>query len=988
MGQNYSIGGGYFTSASVKDHFAAIQTLWSDDDYDTLVKRLKDMTLNFSLDKLKFAKLLQLSSSYEALVTRWFEEFSSDRASQVADGLEFLAAAIMISSGVQLFRKIMLLFSLFDLDKTGSIRRDEFTIFLKATTTGLHRMVSGLPPPASVMDLGSVAAELCGALGSQVLAQKDFVKWIAQAHHSLYYLSVLSKLLPATFAWGANFRHQLGLHPMEPSMHQLPTPLLGLEGKRVICVASHESHTLILTEEGAVWSCGSGHSGILGHGDVSDSPAPRVVEALAHTRVVAVAVGVRHSVAISDKGQVFTWGAANLGQLGHGSIDDREVHEWAHCPKTGGSFVYVARPTVVMGLFGRKVLACSASCSNFSTAVLTEQGEIYSWGNNTDGQCGQGQRCPDHKLVFVDPHMYRTAMQAIFEPRLVATSQRFARLVGGGYHTLAVDTEHRLWTWGQGLWGKLGHGDQRSMYEPKMVDTLRHHVTKDVAAGESHSVSLITLYKLTITAGPGGTSLSPFCLLGLPIGRPDRHMEAVKPSTPPGTSLQLKAFASAGLYQVGLPFRHDKDSSVINPERHSLTNIHESVVLMDRSLWEGDWLKLSTTDFDFNVVMASSGAQVSVKTGVTAPILYPPSGQWETDVDLAGKICVLDLAPRVVRGESASQEELAQAAVELAQDCLRGRGVACLCVLPPNKATFCIGNVPGAEGLKSLAYGVMSHEHGEQLRKHLARLVQTRAAASPGESLEEMRNWRECREDFTGRTYYENTVTGVKRWAPPQVLAPTEATLVIVREDAFLLRLRALLDCKPKGIIVIQQSWRPDVELVALTDSKIDLERLDVPIAMVTYEAGEELKTLVANGSKPWVSMEVQPYGGVCAWGHGTKGQLGLESIENQNFLLRTQNPLTQEENTFVNRPCYVAHLHEHQVLNIACGSAHTAVATQHGEVFTWGVADGLGVAIDRPSSDVPVCVEQLDGLAKAKKVFAGYHHTFAIAEMPFRSIV
>jgi len=557
MGQAHS-SGGYFHDAAVKEDFACIQQLWTEEDLVGLLNRLKDMTLNFSLDKAKFSRLLQLPTSYEALVAKWFEEFSHDRASQVVDGLEFLSAAIMISSKVPLFRKICRLFDLFDLDKTGVIRKDEFTIFLKAITTGLYRMVDGLPPPASVLELGSQSAEFFAALTSQVLSPHDLLNWMTEAHFSLHYISVLSKLGTTIFSWGTNHRYQLGLN-MEPRVQRLPAPVLALEGIRIHSIASGESHCLFLSSEGKVYASGSGFCGILGHGNIENSPQPRLIEALAHATVIDVAVGVRHSIAISDKGQVFTWGAADMFQLGHGHTDDKEVHEHAYDAKTGGNFAYVSKPTVVMALFGRKIVARRASCCNFSSVVLTDQGQLFTWGNNTDGQCGQGQRCQEHSLVYVDPHMHRTAMQAIMVPKKVECSTIFKAIECGGYHVLATDSQSRLWTWGQGMWGKLGHGDQRSMYEPTLVESMKYNVTQDLAAGESHSVCLCSLYRLTITGSNPANPISPFSLLGLPIGRADRHTAERRQATPPNTQLQLNAFASSRIMQVGLPFRHSTD---------------------------------------------------------------------------------------------------------------------------------------------------------------------------------------------------------------------------------------------------------------------------------------------------------------------------------------------------------------------------------------------------------------------------------------------
>eukprot|EP00971_Amphidinium_carterae_P247171 4908771-Amphidinium_carterae.1 len=43
---------------------------------------------------------------------------------------------------------------------------------------------------------------------------------------------------------------------------------MNLEGIRIQQIATHESHSLFLTSEGHVWSCGSGFAGILGHGDL------------------------------------------------------------------------------------------------------------------------------------------------------------------------------------------------------------------------------------------------------------------------------------------------------------------------------------------------------------------------------------------------------------------------------------------------------------------------------------------------------------------------------------------------------------------------------------------------------------------------------------------------------------------------------------------------------------------------------------------------
>merc|ERR1740123_1573003 len=138
----------------------------------------------------------------------------------------------------------------------------------------------------------------------------------------------------------------------------------------------------------------------------------------------------------------------------------------------------------------------------------------------------------------------------------------------------------------------------------------------------------------------------------------------------------------------------------------------------------------------------------------------------------------------------------------------------------------------------------MTHEHGAALKRHVTRLIATQAADG---SPDDRKNWRERVEDSTGKTYFEHISTGERRRAPPQPSLNVQASLLAVQEDGFIRRLHAMVDLKPKGIIVCQQSWRPDDELVVMPEDL--LATLDVPIVMLTYEAGEELKNVANNGS-------------------------------------------------------------------------------------------------------------------------------------------
>ena len=93
--------------------------------------------------------------------------------------------------------------------------------------------------------------------------------------------------------------------------HQITT---GVPITHISCGADH---TLLLTNTGCVSSLGLGSRGQLGHGDILERKEPAIVEALAGVAMKMVACGSWHSLALSIYGDVYSWGWNEHGQLGH-----------------------------------------------------------------------------------------------------------------------------------------------------------------------------------------------------------------------------------------------------------------------------------------------------------------------------------------------------------------------------------------------------------------------------------------------------------------------------------------------------------------------------------------------------------------------------------------------------------------------------------------------------------------------------------------------
>ena len=117
------------------------------------------------------------------------------------------------------------------------------------------------------------------------------------------------------------------------------------DGEAVLMVDCGWYHTVVLTEGGGVYTFGHGEYGQLGHGDEENQLAPRRVPAAGFNgeRVVMVATGNFHSVGLSEEGHVFTWGLGECGRLGHGDWDNHMAPRQVEAGRFGGErVVFVA----------------------------------------------------------------------------------------------------------------------------------------------------------------------------------------------------------------------------------------------------------------------------------------------------------------------------------------------------------------------------------------------------------------------------------------------------------------------------------------------------------------------------------------------------------------------------------------------------------------------------------------------------------------------
>jgi alpha-tubulin suppressor-like RCC1 family protein len=189
-----------------------------------------------------------------------------------------------------------------------------------------------------------------------------------------------------------------------------------LAGNRVDAVACGGAHILALTVEGKVFAWGYGGEGQLGMGTIYNNPIPMPVGGLLNCKIVVqIAASEYHSAALTEAGELYTWGAGEDGRLGQGDEEHR------------------LSPTLVQGLAHCAVL--QVACGAEHSGALTDGGKVYTWGEGSGGRCGHSSSGKQ-----LTPKCVCGAIEGL-EMRQVSC---------GVFHTLVLSSEVRAyWQTGQ-----------------------------------------------------------------------------------------------------------------------------------------------------------------------------------------------------------------------------------------------------------------------------------------------------------------------------------------------------------------------------------------------------------------------------------------------------------------------------------------------------------------------------------------------------------
>ncbi|XP_046765104.1 RCC1 and BTB domain-containing protein 1 isoform X3 [Gallus gallus] len=162
------------------------------------------------------------------------------------------------------------------------------------------------------------------------------------------------------YAWGHNGYSQLG----NGATNQGVTPVqvcTNLLLKKVIEVACGSHHSMALSFDGDVYGWGYNGNGQLGLGNNGNQLTPCRVAALHGVCILQIACGYAHTLALTDEGLLYAWGANTYGQLGTGNKSNQ------------------LSPLQIM-MEKERVVEIAACHSAHTSAAKTQSGQVYMWG--------------------------------------------------------------------------------------------------------------------------------------------------------------------------------------------------------------------------------------------------------------------------------------------------------------------------------------------------------------------------------------------------------------------------------------------------------------------------------------------------------------------------------------------------------------------------------------------------------------------------------
>lgn len=250
------------------------------------------------------------------------------------------------------------------------------------------------------------------------------------------------------YSFGSGDMSQLG-HGLEPKMiiRKYPTEIKNLDN--IITINSGSLHNACIDNKGKVWTWGCNDDYALGRDEEESLPYPVFIP----NQVIKVCCGASHTLALTIDHNIYSWGTYrdSRGIMGHDPNEEKTQY-----------------PKLLTELKNVIDIACSDSIS----VAVTSEGNVFQWGDISYIQ----RENEEQSLLSPNKVLFETSIKNVF---------------AGGYSLFAIDNNNKVWGWGLNNYGQIGIKSENTWIQtPKLISSLETKNIISIASAIHHTICL------------------------------------------------------------------------------------------------------------------------------------------------------------------------------------------------------------------------------------------------------------------------------------------------------------------------------------------------------------------------------------------------------------------------------------------------------------------------------------------------------------------